>query len=149
MLGPAALWYSTVMPNYYWDEEKDALLRRTRRVSFDDIVYQIEHGGGLLDDIAHPNPTLHPGQRIYIVRIRDYAYRVPFEVTELGTLLRTIYPSYEPSTRVAMIPVTICAKWRRYDEFGRSGMAAEVGVFSTEWAGGLMATSSWMTTSVS
>ena len=93
MLGPAALWYSTVMPNYYWDEEKDALLRRTRRVSFDDIVYQIEQGGGLLDDIAHPNPTLHPGQRIYIVRIRDYAYRVPFEVTELGTFLRTIYPS--------------------------------------------------------
>lgn len=80
------------MPAYYWDDEKDALLRRTRRVSFDEIVHQIEHGG-LLDSIDHPNPTLHAGQRIYIVCIGDYAYRVPFEVTPLGIFLRTAYPS--------------------------------------------------------
>ena len=92
-MGIAVLWYSTVMPTYFWDEEKDALLRRTRQVSFNDVVYQIEHGGGLLDDIDHPNPALHPGQRIYIVRIGDYAYRVPFEVTGRGAFLRTIYPS--------------------------------------------------------
>ena len=80
------------MPTYYWDDEKDALLRRTRGISFVEIEYQIEHGG-LLDDIEHPNPALHPGQRIYIVRIHDYAYRVPFEVTVSGYFLRTIYPS--------------------------------------------------------
>ena len=81
------------MPDYYWDDEKDALLRRTRQVTFNDVVYQIEHGDGLLDEIDHPNPALHSGQRIYIVRIRDYAYRVPFEVTDLGIFVRTIYPN--------------------------------------------------------
>ena len=87
-----AMWYSTAMPDYYWDEEKDALLRRTRGISFIEITYAIEHGG-LLDAIDHPNPALHPGQRIYVVRIGDYAYRVPFEVTASGIFLRTIYPS--------------------------------------------------------
>ena len=80
------------MPTYYWDVDKDELLRRTRGVSFADVVYQIEHGG-LLDTIDHPNPALHPGQRMYIVRIDDYAYRVPFETTAIGSFLRTAYPS--------------------------------------------------------
>ena len=86
------VWYSTPMPNYHWDDEKDALLRRTRGVSFIEITYAIEHGG-LLDTIDHPNPVLHPGQRIFIVQIDDYAYRVPFETTSAGYFLRTIYPS--------------------------------------------------------
>ena len=86
------MWYSTVMPNYYWDEKKDALLRRTRGISFAEIAYHIEHGG-LLDIIAHPNPALHPGQRIYIVRMGDYAYRAPFEETAVGIFLRTVYPN--------------------------------------------------------
>ena len=41
----APLWYSADMPTYYWDAEKDELLRRTRGISFAEIAYQIEHGG--------------------------------------------------------------------------------------------------------
>ena len=92
MFGPAALWYSTVMPGYDWDPSKDELLRRTRRVSFADVVYSIEHGG-LLDTIDHPNQERYPGQQIYIVRMRDYVYQVPFDRTESGVFLRTLYPS--------------------------------------------------------
>lgn len=94
MLGPATLWYSTVMPNYYWDEEKDALLRRTRGISLAEIAYHLEHDGPLAT-VDHHNPIRHPGQRIYIVHIRNYAYRVPFEVTENGIFLRTAFPSSE------------------------------------------------------
>ena len=85
------------MPIYYWDAQKDALLQRARGISFRDVVRHIEQGG-LLDTIEHPNPLRHPGQRIFIVRIDDYAWRVPFETTETGLFLRTAYPSRE-STR--------------------------------------------------
>ena len=85
------------MPIYHWDAEKDALLQRARGISFRDVVRHIEQGG-LLDTIEHPNPLRHPGQRIFVVRIDDYAWRVPFETTETGLFLRTAYPSRE-STR--------------------------------------------------
>ena len=80
------------MPNYYWDEAKDELLRRTRGVSFSDAMASIE-SGGLLATVDHPNPVRHPNQRIYIVRINDYAYRVPFQITPQGVFLRTLFPS--------------------------------------------------------
>ena len=86
------LWYSAGMPTYYWDEAKDELLRQTRGISFEDVVYQLEHGG-LLDTIDHPNQVRYPGQRIYLVRIGNYAYQVPFDETAYGILLRTAYPS--------------------------------------------------------
>ena len=85
------------MPIYHWDAQKDALLQRARGISFRDVVRHI-HQGGLLDTIEHPNPLRHPGQRIFIVRIGNYAWRVPFETTETGLFLRTAYPSRE-STR--------------------------------------------------
>ena len=80
------------MPVYYWDEEKDELLRRTRGISFAEVLYHIQNGG-LLDTVDHQNPTRHPGQRIFIVRIENYAYKVPFEETENGIFLRTAYPN--------------------------------------------------------
>jgi hypothetical protein len=30
-----------------------------------------------MDDIVHPNTTAYPNQRIFVVRIEDYAYLVP------------------------------------------------------------------------
>ena len=80
------------MPNYYWDTEKDAWLRRTRGVSFEDLAREIEHGG-LLATVDHHNPIRHPGQRIFIVNVRNYAYMVPFEETDAGIFLRTAYPN--------------------------------------------------------
>ena len=92
--GAAGLWYSTAMPNYYWDDEKDELLRRTRGISFAEIARRLEHDGPLAT-VDHHNPVRHPGQRIYIVRVGNYAYRVPFEVTETGIFLRTAFPNSE------------------------------------------------------
>ena len=80
------------MPTYYWDEEKDELLRRIRRVSFADVVRHMEHGD-LLATVLHPNQVRHPGQRVFIVRIGNYAYEVPFDVDGDSFRLRTVYPS--------------------------------------------------------
>ena len=49
--------------------------------------------GALLDTVEHPNQTRYKGQRIFIVRIGDYAYLVPFVETPAEILLKTIIPS--------------------------------------------------------
>ena len=83
---------TTTMPEYTWDADKNEWLRRNRGLSFDDVVYHLEHGG-FLDDVPHPNQQLHPGQRLYIIRIGNYAYEVPFYRDGDVESLRTLYPS--------------------------------------------------------
>lgn len=80
------------MPEYTWDDAKNEQLKRERGVSFEDVVYHINHGG-LLADILHPNQERHPAQRLYVVRIKDYAYLVPFYRDGDVESLRTVYPS--------------------------------------------------------
>ena len=80
------------MPEYDWMPDKDEWLRRNRGVSFDDVVYHLEHGG-FLADIPHPNRERHPGQRLYVVHIDEYVYLVPFYRDGDVESLRTVYPS--------------------------------------------------------
>jgi len=49
--------------------------------------------GGLLVVLAHPNKDQYPNQRMFVVRIRGYAYLVPFVETENEVFLKTIIPS--------------------------------------------------------
>ncbi len=89
------LWYNAGVPDFYWDEHKNEILKRDQTrgyVSFEDVVFHIEHGD-LLNVVNHHNQAMYPGQRIFVVRIGDYAYMVPFEETELGIILKTVYPS--------------------------------------------------------
>ena len=46
-------------------------------MSFEDVVSRIAQGG-LLDVLEHPNPGRYSNQRIFVVRVGDYAYLVPF-----------------------------------------------------------------------
>ena len=83
------------MQNFYWDESKNELLKRDQsrgNVSFEDVVSRIGQGD-LLDVVDHHNQDRYPGQRIFVVRVGDYAYMVPFEETERGIMLKTVYPS--------------------------------------------------------
>ena len=77
-----------------WDDAKNELLKRTRGVSFEEIVIAIE-AGNVVDVLEHPNPGRYANQHVYLVRHRDYVFVVPFvrgpsddEIT-----LKTIYPS--------------------------------------------------------
>ncbi len=81
------------MPIFVWDLEKDRGLRRERGVGFAEIVFLIETEGGLLDVLEHPNPSLYPGQRIFVVRRADYAYLVPFVEDGERIVLKTIIPN--------------------------------------------------------
>jgi uncharacterized DUF497 family protein len=77
---------------FTWDLEKDEKLKAERGVSFTDILLCIERGD-VLDVLEHPNQERYEGQRIFVVRIEDYVYLVPFEEEEEQIVLKTIIPS--------------------------------------------------------
>jgi uncharacterized DUF497 family protein len=80
------------MKPFRWSPEKNELLRAERGISFEAIVVAVE-AGGLLDILAHPNPTKYPQQRVLVVACDNYAYLVPFVEEEAGFFLKTVIPS--------------------------------------------------------
>jgi hypothetical protein len=75
-----------------WSDEKNLRLQRERGLSFEDVETAIE-GGGVLDDVPHPDPIKYPGQRILIVRIGTQVCVVPYVTDGRTRFLKTIYPS--------------------------------------------------------
>jgi len=80
------------MKYFDWDPEKNEQLIRARGVSFEQILIAIE-GDYLLDIVEHSDKAKYPDQRIFIVRIEDYAYLAPFVEDEEKIFLKTIIPS--------------------------------------------------------
>ena len=80
------------MALYDWNSEKNEWLRQERKVTFEDVVYHLNHEG-LLDAIKHPNQQQYPGQRLFIVNIEEYAYLIPFVEDCEVIFLKTIIPS--------------------------------------------------------
>jgi hypothetical protein len=77
---------------FNWSADKNRLLINDRGVSFDEAVFHIQ-AGGLLDDIVHPNASIYPNQRMFVVLVRDYVYLVPYVEDEEQIFLKTIIPS--------------------------------------------------------
>lgn len=80
------------MKYFDWNEHKNNLLKRTRKISFEEIILYISKGN-LLEVIEHPNKTKYPNQKMFTVVIRDYVYIVPFVEDDKKYFLKTIYPS--------------------------------------------------------
>lgn len=83
---------------YAWDENKNTKLKSEREVCFEDIVTAINEGN-LLDVINHSNPNKYPSQKVYVIKISDYVYLVPFVEDEEKFFLKTIYPSRKMTKR--------------------------------------------------
>ena len=79
------------MAHYKWDHEKNEKLKAERGVGFEHVILHIERGD-LLDIIEHPNQSKYPNQRMLIVKIKEYAYLVPFVEREDSLFLKTIIP---------------------------------------------------------
>lgn len=75
-----------------WNAEKNALLKKTRGLSFEDVVFHIM-SGDILDTIDHPNQERYPSQQIHVIAIEEYVYLVPFVESEEEVFLKTIIPS--------------------------------------------------------
>ena len=80
------------MKPFRWGPEKNDALKVERGISFERIVVAIE-SGGLLDIVAHPNPTKYPNQRILVVACDNYVYLVPFVEEGESFFLKTVIPS--------------------------------------------------------
>lgn len=80
------------MKPFEWEEEKSRLLKEGRGVSFEEVVFHIENGD-LLARLDHPNRARYAHQQIFVVRMGDYVYTVPFVEDEEKYFLKTIIPS--------------------------------------------------------
>ena len=75
-----------------WNPAKNEKLKRKRGTTFEEVVYHIEQGD-VIDITEHPNQTRYPGQQIYVIRMHEYIYLVPFIETDDEIFLKTIIPS--------------------------------------------------------
>ena len=82
------------MPHKFrFNEEKDELLKATRGISFDEVIRCIS-SGELLADLKHISKD-RSHQRVYIVKMNEYAYAVPYVFNQQNDeiFLKTAYPS--------------------------------------------------------
>ena len=82
---------------YTWDINKNALLKKHRGISFEEILQCVSEKK-ILDILEHPNQEKYPKQRIMVVECGGYAFHVPYVENEKGRFLKTIIPSRK-STR--------------------------------------------------
>jgi len=73
----------------YWEEDKNNKLLSERNISFDEIS-EIILQEKYLDILENPN---REDQMIFIVRLNDYIYVVPFIIDENeNIIIKTAYP---------------------------------------------------------
>ena len=75
-----------------WNEEKNQILKMQRNISFEQILEKIEDGD-IVGRKIHPNNKKYPDQQIFIIKIDDYVYYVPFIENNDQLFLKTIIPS--------------------------------------------------------
>jgi len=80
------------MKLFEWNLEKNEILKKTRRISFEDVLIAISENN-ILDILKHPNQKKYPNQKILIVEINNYAYLVPFVEDKEKIFLKTIIPN--------------------------------------------------------
>lgn len=79
------------MKIFEWDENKNYILKKERNISFEEIVLAINNGG-LVETIDHPNKFKYQQQKLFLVRMKNYIYTVPFVSNGETIFLKTIYP---------------------------------------------------------
>ena len=82
------------MKHHTWSPEKNELLKATRNICFEDVIFYIE-AGGLLNIVNHPNQVKYAEQKVYVVDIEGYVYLVPFVESDEEVFLKTIIPSHK------------------------------------------------------
>jgi uncharacterized DUF497 family protein len=80
------------MKYFDWNDEKNMLLKKERGISFEQVELAIA-SGDLLDRLRHPNPNKYPNQKVFLVKIDDYVYSVPYVEDDKSIFLKTIIPN--------------------------------------------------------
>ncbi len=90
--------YDIDMKPINWNSDKNIALKAERGICFEEVLVAISQGA-LLDVVEHPNAEKYPNQRTFIVRIRNYAYLIPFVETSEEIFLKTVIPSRSATKR--------------------------------------------------
>jgi uncharacterized DUF497 family protein len=80
------------MKFFDWSDEKNEILNKVRGVSFEQVELAIA-SGDLVDRIRHPNPARYPNQEVFLVKIENYIYSVPYIEDNEKIFLKTIIPN--------------------------------------------------------
>jgi len=72
-----------------WDEQKNAILKKERGLSFEMVLEAIE-GGRVLDDYEH-SQVAYSHQRILIVKVDGYPIMVPYVQEGDKIFLKTMF----------------------------------------------------------
>ena len=73
-----------------WNDDKDKWLKTARDISFQEIADCIV-ALDFIDILEHPS---RKGQQVFVLRIKDYTWAVPFIIEADETIfLKTAYPS--------------------------------------------------------
>jgi len=80
------------MKFFDWNIRKNEELKAERDVGFEDVVFSIIQDG-LLNIVEHPNKQKYPGKKVFVVKIEEYVYLVPFVEEEKVIFLKKIIPS--------------------------------------------------------
>jgi uncharacterized DUF497 family protein len=80
------------MKYFDWNDEKNKMLKEVRGVSFEQVELAIALGD-LVDRIKHPNPEKYPNQKVFLVKIENYIYSVPYIEDNEKIFLKTIIPN--------------------------------------------------------
>lgn len=75
-----------------FSEEKDRWLIEKRGIGFKEISQKIIKRR-MIRIIKHPNKKKFPKQKMFLVRVKDYIFIVPFIEEENYIFLKTVYPS--------------------------------------------------------
>lgn len=74
-----------------WSLEKNEWLKKNRSIGFDEVMIALIEDG-ILDTIDNPSKNF-PEQKVFVVRINNYIYYIPFVEDEEKFFLKTIIPS--------------------------------------------------------
>jgi uncharacterized DUF497 family protein len=80
------------MKYFDWNDEKNEMLKKVRGVLFEQVELAIA-SGDLIDRMKHPNPAKYPNQNVFLVKIEDYIYSVPYVENSERIFLKTIIPN--------------------------------------------------------
>ena len=80
------------MKYYDWNDEKNKILKKLRGVSFEQVELAIE-SGDLINRIKHPNQEKYPNQKVFLVKIEDYIYSIPYVEDDEKIFFKTIIPN--------------------------------------------------------
>ncbi len=86
------------MKFFEWNNEKNEKLKKIRGVSFEQVELAIA-SGDLVDRVKHPDPAKYPNQRVFLVKIEDYIYSVPYVEDGEKIFLKTIIPNKKATKR--------------------------------------------------